>query len=70
MEHSKQKALVVLSGGQDSTTCLHWTLNRYADVRAVTFDYGQKHLIELEAAQQICHNLSISYTIINCSAIK
>lgn len=49
------KAIVVLSGGQDSTTCLHWAIDRYGveHVRAVAFDYGQKHSIELGCARHI-----------------
>jgi len=42
-------ALVLFSGGQDSTTCLAWALSRYARVETVAFDYGQRHRIELDA---------------------
>lgn len=49
------QALVVLSGGQDSTTCLYWALNRWGavSVATVTFDYGQRHRVELDCARQV-----------------
>jgi len=50
---SKTKALVVLSGGQDSTTCLYWAKQNFDEVHTITFDYGQRHRIELDAAQKI-----------------
>lgn len=49
------KALVVLSGGQDSTTCLYWAIDKFGheSVSSVTFDYGQRHRIELTSAAEI-----------------
>jgi 7-cyano-7-deazaguanine synthase len=43
----KNSALVLFSGGQDSTTCLAWALNNYARVETIGFDYGQRHRVEL-----------------------
>ncbi len=43
-----RRALVLFSGGQDSTTCLAWALDRYAQVETIGFDYGQRHVVELE----------------------
>jgi 7-cyano-7-deazaguanine synthase len=44
---SSNGALVLFSGGQDSTTCLAWALSRYTKVETIGFDYGQRHVIEL-----------------------
>ncbi|MCL2190274.1 MAG: 7-cyano-7-deazaguanine synthase QueC [Defluviitaleaceae bacterium] len=59
------KALVLLSGGQDSTTCLYWALREYGkeNVSAFGFDYGQRHIEELKYAQAICDELGISFVI-------
>ncbi|TIC87073.1 7-cyano-7-deazaguanine synthase QueC [Crenobacter intestini] len=57
-------ALVVLSGGQDSTTCLYWALARYRRVEAVTFDYGQRHRVELDAARTIARMAGVSQTVL------
>jgi 7-cyano-7-deazaguanine synthase len=46
-------ALVLFSGGQDSTTCLAWALERYAHVETIGFDYGQRHRIELDCRAKI-----------------
>ncbi len=56
MKTQKKMALVVFSGGQDSTTCLYWAFNKFSkeNVKAVSFDYGQRHQVELIAAREIC----------------
>jgi 7-cyano-7-deazaguanine synthase len=46
-------ALVLFSGGQDSTTCLAWALDRYPDVETVGFAYGQRHVVELDCREPL-----------------
>ena len=60
------KALVVLSGGQDSTTCLYWSMHRFGaeNVSSVTFDYGQRHRVELDCAQEIADFANVPNTIL------
>lgn len=54
------KALVVLSGGQDSTTCLHWAGNQgFDEIHAITFDYNQRHAAELDAARKIAADFGV-----------
>jgi 7-cyano-7-deazaguanine synthase len=48
-----EAALVLFSGGQDSTVCLAWALERYGRVETVGFDYGQRHGVELQARDQV-----------------
>lgn len=63
----KLDALVVLSGGQDSTTCLYWALSEFGGphkVAAVTFDYGQRHRIELTGARKIAKIAGIRHEIL------
>lgn len=48
-----QKAIVLFSGGQDSTVCLVWALQRYSSVETVGFDYRQRHAVELDARQDV-----------------
>jgi 7-cyano-7-deazaguanine synthase len=61
----KNKAIVVFSGGQDSTTCLYWALNRYKEVEAITFQYGQKHSIEIEQSKKILEKTGVKQIIVN-----
>ena len=61
-----RKALVVLSGGQDSTTCLYWAIEKFGkdNVLAIGFDYGQRHKTELTCACEICESEGIGYEVI------
>lgn len=55
------RALVLFSGGQDSTTCLALALSKYAHVETVAFDYGQRHHVELQARLQVLANLKTQF---------
>lgn len=52
-----RRALVLLSGGQDSATCLAWALTCYAEVETLGFDYGQRHRVELDCRERLCTGL-------------
>jgi len=54
-------ALVVFSGGQDSTVCLAWALNRYARVETIGFDYGQRHKVELDCRPRVREALAAQF---------
>jgi 7-cyano-7-deazaguanine synthase len=56
-ELQKQSALVLFSGGQDSTTCLAWALQRFGSVETIGFDYGQRHAIELECRADLLEGI-------------
>lgn len=63
-----RSALVVFSGGQDSTTCLGWAKNRFEYVETITFDYGQKHRVEIAQAQKIAQILGVKNTLLSLDA--
>ncbi|MBF0358259.1 MAG: 7-cyano-7-deazaguanine synthase QueC [Magnetococcales bacterium] len=62
----EKKALVVLSGGQDSTTCLYWALDFFgkSQVETITFDYGQRHIMEIASAKKIAAIANVANKVI------
>lgn len=66
---NKAKAIVLLSGGQDSTTCLFWALKNLGPVIAVGFDYGQRHAIELQQAKKIADEAGVPYHIFDIKGL-
>ncbi|MFO7317523.1 MAG: 7-cyano-7-deazaguanine synthase QueC [Bacilli bacterium] len=65
-----EKAIVVFSGGQDSTTCLFWAMEQFGEVEAVTFDYGQRHRLEIECAKEIAKELGVKHQILDMSLLN
>lgn len=62
-------ALVLFSGGQDSTTCLFWAQSTFERVDALGFRYGQKHAVELEQAQIIAERAAVPFKIVNIEGL-
>lgn len=65
-----RKAVVAFSGGQDSTTCLFWAMREFDEVMAVTFDYGQRHRLELQCARAICQEQGIEHHLLDMSLLS
>ncbi|MFE2183130.1 7-cyano-7-deazaguanine synthase QueC [Streptomyces sp. NPDC059455] len=60
----KSKAMVSLSGGQDSGTCLFWAVSKFDEVEAVSFDYGQRHRVELDCAARLAEHARVRHTVL------
>ncbi len=65
----KDKALVLFSGGQDSTTCLFWAKKQFKEVYAMAFLYGQKHIHEVELARRIAQDAGVPFKVMDASFI-
>lgn len=67
---NKKSALVVFSGGQDSTTCLYWAKKNFDNVWALTFSYGQRHIKEVELAKEIALEAGVHWDEMDVSFIS
>ncbi|WP_145427769.1 7-cyano-7-deazaguanine synthase QueC [Staphylococcus pettenkoferi] len=66
----KEKAIVVFSGGQDSTTCLFWAKKHFEHVELVTFQYGQRHDKEIEVAEAIAKEQGLKHHVLDMSLLS
>ena len=66
----RKKALVVYSGGQDSTTCLFWAKKHFDEVYALCFRYGQKHVVEVDIARGIAERAGVPFEVKDISFIS
>ncbi|AVQ34288.1 7-cyano-7-deazaguanine synthase QueC [Staphylococcus muscae] len=66
---NQEKALVVFSGGQDSTTCLFYAKKHFKEVELVTFEYGQRHAKEIEVAKTIAKDQGLKNHILDMSLL-
>lgn len=69
-ECTMEKAIVVFSGGQDSTTCLLWALEEFKEVETVTFSYGQRHELEVDYAKKIAEDLGVKQKVIQMDLLN
>lgn len=70
MGFQNDKAVVVFSGGQDSTTCLFWALEQFEEVIAVTFSYGQRHDKEIEVAKRIAEDINVEHHVLDMGLLS
>ena len=68
---NSRPSLVILSGGQDSATCLFWAKRELGDdIHTLTFDYGQRHLIELDCAERLSRRHAMSHRLLPVTSLK
>lgn len=70
MYKKESSAIILLSGGQDSTTCLYWSKKNFKRILALSFNFGQKHVKELECAKRICECNKIDHIIIDLNILN
>src|SRR5690606_41717581 len=68
--YKAQDALVLFSGGQDSTTCLYWAKQNFRHVHALCFSYGQRHTQEVENARRIAAMADVPFRVLDTTIIS
>lgn len=63
------RAVVLFSGGQDSTTCLYWAKEQFEEVLTLGFDYGQRHRVELDQATKIAEMAGVPFTVLDLKGL-
>ena len=69
-DYKQQDAIVLFSGGQDSTTCLFWAKQEFRNVHALCFSYGQRHIQEIENAKRLAEMANVEFSILDTSVIS
>jgi len=69
-DYKTQDALVLFSGGQDSTTCLYWAKQHFRQTFAVCFSYGQRHVQEVENARRIAAMADVPFRVLDTTIIS
>ena len=69
-DYKHQDAIVLFSGGQDSTTCLFWAKREFRNVHALCFSYGQRHIQEIENAKRLAEMANVEFSILDTSVIS
>ena len=68
--YNNEDAVVLFSGGQDSTTCLFWAKEQFKTVTALCFTYGQRHSKEVENARRIAENANVPFEVMDATLIS
>lgn len=69
-DYKNDDALVLFSGGQDSTTCLYWAKRQFANVNALCFSYGQRHSEEIRNAERIARIANVPFQVLDAGIIS
>lgn len=69
-DYKNQDAIVLFSGGQDSTTCLYWAKREFRNVHSLCFTYGQRHLQEVENARRLSEMANVEFDVLDTTVIS